>query len=193
MSKLGKYNNHNDNIIITISISKSSNPQQYTKYTMRWRQWQAVTHNWECHGDSKWYTPCRRKNLTNTPYVWLLEALTYDNRLRSPYSVKIGPLSMGEVLALGLIPPPTTSLRQGVRFNEVVTGLLGLSGPIKTRHVVSTQLKTCQRGQNSVVLNRHGWGLPHRNLKIATTLSPPFPSECSTDPPTCPTRSSNSE
>jgi hypothetical protein len=29
-SKASKYNNHNDNIIITISISKSSKPQQYT-------------------------------------------------------------------------------------------------------------------------------------------------------------------
>jgi hypothetical protein len=60
---------------------------------------------------------------------------------------------MGEVLALGLIPPPTTSLRQGVRFGEVVTGLLGLSGPIKTRHVVITPLKACHWGQNGAVLN----------------------------------------
>jgi hypothetical protein len=34
-------------------------------------------------------------------------------------------------LAIGLIPPPTTLLRQGVRFDEVVTELLGLLGPIK--------------------------------------------------------------
>jgi hypothetical protein len=82
---------------------------------------------------------------------------------------------MDEVLALNLIPPPTTSLRQGMRFGEVITGLLGLLGPIKIRHVVSTQLKTCHRGQNDAVLNRLGWGLPHRNLGIATSLSPPFP------------------
>jgi hypothetical protein len=55
----------------------------------------------------------------------------YDNRLRSPYSIEINPLSTGEVLDLSLIPPPITSLRQGVRFSEVVTGLLGLPGPIK--------------------------------------------------------------
>jgi hypothetical protein len=192
-SKVGKYNNHNDNIIITISISKSSNPQQYTKHTMRWLQRQDNTHNRECRGDSNRYTPCRGKNLTNTSYAWLPEALTYDNRLRSPYSIKIGPLSTGEVLALGLIPPPTTSLRQGVRFDEVVTGVLGLSGSIKTWHVVSTQLKTCHQGQNSAVLNLHGWGLPHKNLGIATAFSPTFPSKCSTDPPTCPAWSSNSE
>jgi hypothetical protein len=34
-------------------------------------------------------------------------------------------------LTLDLIPPPTTSLRQGVWFGEVVTWLLGLLGPIK--------------------------------------------------------------
>jgi hypothetical protein len=138
MSKVGKYNNHNDNIIITISISKSLSLQQSTKRTTRWLQRQAVTHNRECHGDSNRYTPCSGKNLTNTSYAWLPEALTYDNHLWSPYPVEIDPLSMGEVLALGLIPSPTTSLRQGVRFDEVVTGLVGLLGPIKTRYVVST-------------------------------------------------------
>jgi hypothetical protein len=39
---------------------------------------------------------------------------------------------------------------------------------------------------NSSVLNRHRRGLPHRNLRIATTLSPPFPSEYSTGPPKWP-------
>jgi hypothetical protein len=41
-------------------------------------------------------------------------------------------------------------------------------------------------GTNPLVLHRHRQGLPHRNLEIATTLSPPFPSECSTDPPKWP-------
>jgi hypothetical protein len=40
-------------------------------------------------------------------------------------------LPTGDVLALGLIPPPTTTLRQGVRFGKVVTGLLGVPGPKK--------------------------------------------------------------
>jgi hypothetical protein len=68
-----------------------------------------------------------------------------------------------------------------------------LIGPYKTRYVVSTQLKAYHQGQNDVVLNRHRRGLPHRNLRIATTLSPSFPFECSTDPPTCPSRSSNNK
>jgi hypothetical protein len=46
---------------------------------------------------------------------------------------------MGKFLALGLIPPHTTSLRQGVQFGEVVTWLLGLPDPIKTRHAISTE------------------------------------------------------
>jgi hypothetical protein len=39
---------------------------------------------------------------------------------------------------------------------------------------------------NPLVLNRHKRGLPHRNIRIATTLSPPFPFECSTSPPNWP-------
>jgi hypothetical protein len=41
-------------------------------------------------------------------------------------------------------------------------------------------------GTNPTVLNWHKQGLPHRNLRIATTLSPSFPSECSTGPPKWP-------
>jgi hypothetical protein len=41
-------------------------------------------------------------------------------------------------------------------------------------------------GTNLSVLNRHRQELPYRNLGIATTLSPPFPSECSTGPPNWP-------
>jgi hypothetical protein len=108
---------------------------------MRWPQREATTHNRECRSDSNQYT-LLGKNLTNMPYAWLPEALTYDNHLRSPYSIEIGLLSTGEVMALTCIPSATTSLRQGVQFSEVVTGLLGLSSPIKTWHVVSTQHKT---------------------------------------------------
>jgi hypothetical protein len=38
-------------------------------------------------------------------------------------------------------------------------------------------------GINPSVLKWYRRGLPHRNLRIATTLSPLFPSECSTGPP----------
>jgi hypothetical protein len=92
----------------------------------------------------------------------------------------------------GLPHPPSNKpprSREG-RFNEVATGLLGLSGPMKP-DMRSVQIKVCCQGQNDTVLNWHNQELPHRNLGIATVLSPPFPSECSTDAPTCAARSSN--
>jgi hypothetical protein len=154
-SRVSKYNNHNDNVIIAISISNFSNSTPYilrddcndklslitecvtttwtdihharkrtwpTQHTIDSQMLSRMTSRGS-HGDSNWYTPFKGRNLINTPYAWLPEALTYF--------IKISPLSMGEVLALGLIPPPTTSLRQGVRFDKVVTGLLVLPGPIK--------------------------------------------------------------
>jgi hypothetical protein len=87
----------------------------------------------------------------------------------------------------------STTWSREVRFDIVVTKATRLIGPHRTRHVDNIQLKAYHRGQNSVVLNRHGRGLPHRNLGIATILSLPFPFECSTDPPTGPAQSSNSE
>jgi hypothetical protein len=85
----------------------------------------------------------------------------------------------------------TTQSRE-VRFDKVVTKTTRLIGPHKTRHAVSTQLKVCHQGQNNTVLDRHGRGLPHRNLGIATTLSSSLSFEYSTGPPTCPARSSKS-
>jgi hypothetical protein len=41
-------------------------------------------------------------------------------------------------------------------------------------------------GSNHSVLNQYRWGLPHRNLEIARTLSLPFPTECFTDTPKWP-------
>jgi hypothetical protein len=82
----------------------------------------------------------------------------------------------------------STTRSRDVRLNIVVTKATRIIGPHRIRHAVSTQLKACHWGQNG-----HGQGLPHRNLGIATTLSPPFPSECSTDPLTRPALSSNSE
>jgi hypothetical protein len=143
-----------------------------------------------CHAEprvSRWlesiYT-LEGKNLTNMSYTWLLKALTCDNHSQVPTMSKSDPCSRDEVLALGLIlPPKSKSITQSreVRFDIVVTKATRLIGPHKTWHAVSTQLKACHRDQNDVVLNRHGRVLPHINLRIATTLFPPFPPECSTD------------
>jgi hypothetical protein len=68
--------------------------------------------------------------------------------------------------------------REG-RFNKVVTGLLGLPGPI---NLTCSQYKSklVHQAQNDVVLNWDRRWLPPWNLGIATTLSSPFPSEWST-------------
>jgi hypothetical protein len=103
----------------------------------------------------------------------------------STYSVEIGLLLSG--LSLGprshsLSKSKSTTRSREVRFDIVVTKATQLIEPHKTQHAISTQLKTCHQDQNGTVLNQHGWGLPHRNFKIVTTLSLPFPSECFTDP-----------
>jgi hypothetical protein len=67
------------------------------------------------------------------------------------------------------------------RFNKVITGLLGLPGPIKS-YKWSVQIKVCYQGQNGVILNWHRRRLPPWNLIIANALSPPFPSKWSTFP-----------
>jgi hypothetical protein len=103
----------------------------------------------------------------------------------SPYYVEIGSLLPG----WSFDPQPHSPFKsksitrsREVRFDIIVTKATRLIGPHKTRHAVITQFKTCHRDQNGTVLNRHGRGLPHRNIEIAITLSPPFPSECSTGP-----------
>jgi hypothetical protein len=104
-----------------------------------------------------------------------------------PTKSKSGPCSRCEVLAPSDARPrhhpglPHSPFSKPPRcrevwFDKVVTGLLGLSGPIKP-DMQSVQIKACHRGQNDVVLNRHRRGLPPWNLRIATAHSPPFPSK----------------
>jgi hypothetical protein len=106
------------------------------------------------------------------------------------------PLHPGEVLAIKdrmtqpsswvtSFPLPHNSLRVGDRsFIQVVIQLHQLTGPISP--VCDWYVQYLLTGINPSVLNRHRRGLPHRNLRIATPLSPPFPSECSTGPPNWP-------
>jgi hypothetical protein len=58
--------------------------------------------------------------------------------------------------------------------------LLGLSGPYH-RHAIGT-FNTCSRVPTPQFLTNTGRGYHIENLKIATTLSPPFPSKGFTDP-----------
>jgi hypothetical protein len=65
--------------------------------------------------------------------------------------------------------------------------LLGLPGSYH-RHAIN-KFNTCSRVPTPRSLTDIGGGYPIENLRIATTLSPPFPSEGSTDPPNGPARS----
>jgi hypothetical protein len=82
-----------------------------------------------------------------------------------PTKSKSGPCSRDEVLVPndarlgrhpGLPHSPTNNPPQSreVQFNEVVTRLLALLGPIKL-DMWSVQIKACHRGQNDAVLNYH--------------------------------------
>jgi hypothetical protein len=181
-------------LLMNMSISNSSsNSPQYTKHTMRWLQRQAATHNRECYGDSNRYTPCKGR-------TWPTRHTLDSRRLSRMTIIRKSLLGRNWTLLLGqsLGPRPhspskskSTTWSREVRFDIVVTKATRLIGPHKTQHAVSTQLKACHRDQSDAVLNQHGRGLPHRILGIDTSLSLPFPSECSTDPPTGPARSSN--
>jgi hypothetical protein len=59
-----------------------------------------------------------------------------------------------------------------------------LTGPISL--ACDQYVQYLLTGTNPSFLNGHRWRLPHRNLRIVTTLSSPFPSEYSTDPPIWP-------
>jgi hypothetical protein len=79
-------------------------------------------------------------------------------------------------------PLPHDSLGVGERGSgQVNTQLHQLIGPISP--VFDRYVQYLLMGTNPSVLNRHRWGLSHINLRIATSLSPPFPSDCSTSPP----------
>jgi hypothetical protein len=65
--------------------------------------------------------------------------------------------------------------------------LLGLPGPYH-RHAIGT-FNTCSQVATPRSLTNTGGGYHIENLRIATTLSPLFPSEGSTDPPNGPARS----
>jgi hypothetical protein len=109
-----------------------------------------------------------------------------------PNKLKLGPYSRNEVLAPtmarssghhGLPHSPSNKppWSREICFNKVVTELVGLPGPVKP-DMRPVKIKTCHQGQNDTVLNWHRRELPPWNLRIATTLSPPFPFEWSTFP-----------
>jgi hypothetical protein len=83
---------------------------------------------------------------------------------------------------------PNTAI-EAVRLSQAPVGdrLLSLPDPYHW-HAIGT-FNTCSRVPTSQSLTDTGRGYHIENLRIDTTLSPPFPSECSTDPPNGPARS----
>jgi hypothetical protein len=83
---------------------------------------------------------------------------------------------------------PNTAIEiMRLRQTSVDNSLLGLSDPYH-RHAIG-MINTCSRVPTPQSLTDTGGGYHIENLGIATTLSPPFPSKGSTDPPNGPARS----
>jgi hypothetical protein len=165
---------------------------------------QAVTHIWESQRFKSMYTlqgkPNKHGTYTfhaspSTPDVCFLRVIpVHDNLSRvtdrigrillplrksapdstsQPGSVARGThLSFSLKTAIGVV---------GLRQAPVDGRLLGLLGPYHW-HAIGT-FNTCSQVPTPRSLNDTGGGYHIENLGIATSLSPPFPSEGSTDPP----------
>jgi hypothetical protein len=169
----------------------------------------AATNNWllisESRGDSNRCTPCRGKPdqhdtyafhaSPRTPGVRFLRVVPIrDNLSRVTDRVerillflrKSAPDSTSQpgwvVHGTWLSFCPKTAIEAVVLSQAPVDDpLLGLPGPYH-RHAIGT-FNTCSRVPTPRSLIDTGGGYHKENLGIATTLSPPFPSEGSTDPP----------
>jgi hypothetical protein len=165
----------------------------------------------ESRGDSNRCTPCRGKTQP-TQHVCFPHQFTYARctlpmggpRTWQPFMCrqhgwmeallprKSAPDSTSQpdwvVRGTHLNFSPNTTI-EVVRLSQApVSGrLLGLLGPYH-RYAIGT-FNTCSRVPTPRSLTDAGGGYHIENLGIATALSPPFPSEGSTDPPNGPARS----
>jgi hypothetical protein len=92
------------------------------------------------------------------------------------------------VRGTGLSFSPNTAI-EAVRLSQapISDRLIGISGPYH-QHKIGT-FNTCSRVPTPRSLTDAGGGYHIENFGIATSLSPPFPSEDFTDPPNDPVRS----
>jgi hypothetical protein len=158
----------------------------------------------ESHGDSNRCTPCRRKpdqydtyafhTSPRTPGVRFLRVVpVYDNLSRVTDRVgwilllpkKSAPDSTSQpgwvVRKTHLSFSPKTAIEVvGLNQAPVDGPLLGLLGPYH-RHVIGT-FNTYSRIPTPRSLTDTGRSYHIENIRIATSLSPPFPSGGSTDP-----------
>jgi hypothetical protein len=126
--------------------------------------------------------PCTRQTFTLTQQSWTDSLLP---RKSAPDSTsQPGWVVHGTHLSFS---PKTTIEAVHLSQTSVDNRLLGLPG-IYHRHAIG-MFNTCSRVPTPQSLTDTGGGYHIENLRIATSLSPPFPSEGSTDPPNGPTRS----
>jgi hypothetical protein len=161
----------------------------------------------EGHGDSNRCTPCRRKPdqhdmyashaSRRTPGVRFLRAVPYVTTFRESSTGLDRCTAPGKKcswlhLSAGLSGPrdPPQFLSQHNHWSSALkpstcrwqtTRLTGPISPACDRYV-----QYLLTGTNPSILNRHRWSYHRENLRIDTSLSPPFPSEGITDPPNDP-------
>jgi hypothetical protein len=134
----------------------------------------------------------RRTLPTGGPHIWQPFTLTQQSWTDSLLPRKSAPDSTSQlgwvVRGTCLSFSPNTTIG-AVRLSQtsVDNRLVGLPGPYH-RHAIGT-FNTCSRVPTPQPLTDTGRGYHVENHEIATALSPPFPSEGSTDPPNGPARS----
>jgi hypothetical protein len=165
----------------------------------------------ESHGDSNWCTPCRGKPdqhdtyashaSPRTPGVCFLWAVPVRGNLSwiidrvgrillLPRKSAPDSTSQPDWVAdrIHLSFSPKIAIEAVGLSQTLVDGrLLVLPGPYH-RHAIGT-FNTCSQVPTLLSLTDTGRGYYIENLGIARSLSPPFPSEGSTDPLNGPTRS----
>jgi hypothetical protein len=151
----------------------------------------AATNKWllisESHGGLNRCTPCRGKpDQYATSHVVRVSNLslvpTRTKQTPTPGRSLGDWRQTGPVIILGhLISPPSRqpwSRRE--RFQP--SGYTAISAYWPISPACDRCVQYLLTSTNPSVLTQHRQRLPHRNLRIATTLSPPSPSECSTGP-----------
>jgi hypothetical protein len=165
----------------------------------------------ESHDDSNRCTPCREKPDQHDTYASTPVHVrpAYASYGRSPYVATFyeSPIGLGgyycswEKSSPDSTSQPSWVFRgthlsfspkiviEAVRLSQASVNnmLLGLLRPYH-RHAIGT-FNTCSRIPTPRSLTNTGGGYHIENLEMTTTLSPPFPSEGSTDPSNGPARS----
>jgi hypothetical protein len=152
----------------------------------------------ESRGDSNRCTPCRGKPDQHDTYAsygrspwqpFVSHQQSWTDALLSRKSAPDSTSQSGWVVCGTCLSLSPNTAIEAVCLRQAHVGgrLLGLSGPYH-RHKIDT-LNTCSRVPAPWSLIDTGGGYHIENLRIATTLSLPFPSEGSTDPPNGPTPS----